>query len=682
MPTDLEISLDVEWAHAIAPGAAILLVNTASNSIYDILGGNGFLGGVNVASQSPGVHQVSMSFGGTEFSRENSFDNAFQVSGVSFFGASGDSGIGTIYPAASPYVVSVGGTILNFDNAGNFQSETAWSGSGGGYSTHESQPPYQINYGISSGNMRAQPDVAASATNFPIYYSVELNGRSGWYIVYGTIGSTPLWTSFIAIANSEHSNPLSSSSFGTMNAMYNAAIGSQYGINYRDITSGNNGNCAICNAKPGYDFVTGLGSPMTHNLNPFLSPQALVAPGQPIGLAANVISSSRINLSWTAPASNGGSAITGYQIERSTDGGTTWNTIVANTASTATSYSNYIHLAITTNTYRVSAINGIGTSFPSSLASATTSIATAPDPPRYLSATTVSPSQINLSWWTPVNTGGSVITGYQIERSTDGGTTWNTIVANTGSALYINHYSNYFLSANSTYTYRVSAINAIGTSAPSNTASATTSPATVPDPPRYLNATAVSPSQINLSWWTPVNSGGSVITGYKIERSTDGGTTWTTIVANTGSALYINHYSNYFLSASTTYTYRVSAINAIGTSAPSNTASATTSPATVPDPPRYLSATTVSPSQINLSWWTPVNTGGSAITGYQIERSTDGGTTWNVIVANTGSALYINHYSNTGLLPSTTYTYRVSTINAIGTSLPSSTASATTSPAT
>src|SRR2546422_871876 len=436
MPTDLEISLDVEWAHAIAPGAAILLVNPASNSIYDILGGNGFLGGVNVASQSPGVHQVSMSFGGTEFSGENSFDNTFQVSGVSFFGASGDSGIGTIYPAASPYVVSVGGSILNFDNAGNFQSETAWSGSGGGYSTQESQPPYQINYGISSGNMRAQPDVAASATNFPIYDSVALNGRSGWYIVYGTSASTPLWTSFIAIANSEHGNSLSSTSFGTMNAIYNAAIGSQYGINFRDITSGNNGNCAICNAKPGYDFVTGLGSPITHNLNPFLSPQALAAPGKPIGLAGSVVSPSQINLSWTAPASNGGPSIAGYMIERSTDGGTSWLTIVTNTgiAQYINHYTDYFLSASTVYTYRVSAINGIGTGFPSGSASATTSTATVPDPPRYLSPTVPTPSQINLSWWLPVNTGGSPITGYKIERSADGGTTWSTIVAKIGRA--------------------------------------------------------------------------------------------------------------------------------------------------------------------------------------------------------------------------------------------------------
>src|SRR5437016_2212390 len=105
---------------------------------------------------------------------------------------------------------------------------------------------------------------------------------------------------------------------------------------------------------------------------------------------------------------------------------------------------------------------------------------------------------------------------------------------------------------------------------PSNTVVVSTSSATSPDSPRHINATVVTPSQINLSWWTPVNTGGSVITGYKIERSTDGGTTGTTVVANTGIAQYINHYSNYFLLASTTYTYRVSAINAIGTSLPSS----------------------------------------------------------------------------------------------------------------
>ena len=95
----------------------------------------------------------------------------------------------------------------------------------------------------------------------------------------------------------------------------------------------------------------------------------------------------------------------------------------------------------------------------------------------------------------------------------------------------------------------------------------------VPSAPTGLSATAMSHSRINLSW-TAGNDGGSAITGYKIERSTDGGSTWSTTSANTGSAA--TTYSNTRLAPDTTYTYRVSAINAIGTSAPSDTATATT----------------------------------------------------------------------------------------------------------
>ena len=102
------------------------------------------------------------------------------------------------------------------------------------------------------------------------------------------------------------------------------------------------------------------------------------------------------------------------------------------------------------------------------------------------------------------------------------------------------------------------------------------SPST-PQPPTGLTATTVSSSQINLSWTAPSNNGGSAITGYKIEKSTDGGTTWSTIVSNTGSTS--TTYSDTGLAASTTYAYRVSAINSVGTSAPSNTASATTNSA-------------------------------------------------------------------------------------------------------
>ncbi|HZS74510.1 MAG TPA: fibronectin type III domain-containing protein [Candidatus Nitrosotalea sp.] len=294
-------------------------------------------------------------------------------------------------------------------------------------------------------------------------------------------------------------------------------------------------------------------------------------------------------------------------------------------------------------------------------------------PPTNLTAFAVSTSQINLYWNTPSDLGSLVVTGYEIQRSTNGGS-WSIIVPNTGSASTA--YSDTGLSPSTSYTYRVYAITILVTSPPSNTATATTlTPVTVPQPPTGLGATADSSSQITLNWNAPSNNGGSPITGYKIERSTNGGSTWSNIMSNTGSTA--TTYSDTGLASSTIYTYRVSAINSVGTSSPSNIASATTSVAvTAPQPPTNLSATTTSSSQINLSWTAPANNGGSAITGYQIERSTDAGSTWNTISSNTGSAA--TTFSDTGLAQNTSYTYRVSAINSVGTSSPSNTASATT----
>ncbi len=301
------------------------------------------------------------------------------------------------------------------------------------------------------------------------------------------------------------------------------------------------------------------------------------APQAPTGLTANSISTSQINLSWTAPSNNGGSAITGYKIDRSTNAGSTWSTLVANTASSSTTYSNTGLAAATSYTYRVSAINSVGTSAVSNTASAITgTIITVPQAPTGLVANAISSSQINLSWSAPSNNGGSAITGYKIEQSTNSGSTWSAIVSNTGST--VTTYSNVGLAASTSYTYRISAINFIGTSVPSGTVSATTSSTTtvptVPQPPIGLAASVVSSSQINLSWTTPSNNGGSAITGYKIDRSINGGSSWGTLVSNTGSTA--TTYSNTALVSNTAYAYRVSAINSVGTSAVSNTASGTT----------------------------------------------------------------------------------------------------------
>src|SRR5207244_13632764 len=118
-----------------------------------------------------------------------------------------------------------------------------------------------------------------------------------------------------------------------------------------------------------------------------------------------------------------------------------------------------------------------------------------------------------------------------------------------------------------------SSITSFGTASPSRSASATTL-AVAPESPTVLAATAPPSSQIGLTWTSPADNGGAVITGYKIERSTDGGTTWTTLVANTGSTS--TAYSDIGLAHTTAYTYRVSAINSVGTGSPSATASSTT----------------------------------------------------------------------------------------------------------
>src|SRR5207245_1946506 len=197
--------------------------------------------------------------------------------------------------------------------------------------------------------------------------------------------------------------------------------------------------------------------------------------------------------------------------------------------------------------------------------------------------------------------------------STDSGSTWSTLVANTGSTATA--YSDTGLTHTTTYTYRVSVINSVGTSSPSSTQPASTF-AVVSSPPTGLAATTVSSSQINLSWTATSDNGGRAITGYIIKRSTDSGSTWTTVVANTGSSS--TAYSDTGLAHTTTYYYRVSAVNGIGTGSPSSRAPGTTL-AAAPTPPTGLTATTVSSSQINLSWSPPADNGGTAITGYRVD---------------------------------------------------------------
>ena len=197
------------------------------------------------------------------------------------------------------------------------------------------------------------------------------------------------------------------------------------------------------------------------------------APGAPTSLTATASGQTTINLSWTAPTSTGGAAITGYKIEVSTDGGGTFTQLVESHPTPP-----YAHTglsAATTRHYRVSAINSVNTGPVSNVAMATTADAanpTAPGAPTSLTATASGPTIINLRWTAPSSNGGARITGYQIEVSTDGGNTFDS------TPLVARHpttsYSHTGLTAGVTRHYRVRAINSAGPGAASNIANATT----------------------------------------------------------------------------------------------------------------------------------------------------------------------------------------------------------------
>jgi subtilase family serine protease len=267
----LEIAVDVEWAHAIAPKATIVLVETPSNSFSDLLGG------VQAAIRN-GASVVSMSWTVSEFSSETNYDNHFVSNDVTFVAAAGDSGTGAAYPAASSFVIGVGGTSLKLDTYGNYASETAWNESGGGQSSFEHEPVYQAQFDIpdDARGRRGAPDVSYNAnpgTGYPVYDSVGLSGVTGWFQVGGTSAGTPQWAALIAIANSSRAAARKANLASTNTILYSLAK-TAMATNFHAVTKGENGNCGeICDALAGYDYITGLGTPQSSALIPALIAQ-------------------------------------------------------------------------------------------------------------------------------------------------------------------------------------------------------------------------------------------------------------------------------------------------------------------------------------------------------------------------------------------------------------------------
>jgi hypothetical protein len=253
----LETSLDIEWVHAIAPKAAVRLVEAHDQTFAAL-----FAAVTDAAARSPDA--ISMSWGdpGGEFSGETYYDGHCELAHSVCVAASGDYGHPGEYPAYNPRVLAIGGTTLGLAPGGTVASEVPWSGSGGGRSYFEPKPAAQR--GVAPGSRRGIPDVSFDAdpnTGVAIYDSVPFQGQAGWFEVGGTSVGAPTWSAILASADQLRA----AAGKGRLTSAGDRAARAVYGATsaLADITTGPpNGACPKeCLAGPGYDYVTGLGSP-------------------------------------------------------------------------------------------------------------------------------------------------------------------------------------------------------------------------------------------------------------------------------------------------------------------------------------------------------------------------------------------------------------------------------------
>ena len=387
-------------------------------------------------------------------------------------------------------------------------------------------------------------------------------------------------------------------------------------------------------------------------------------PTAPSNLTATAVSGTQINLSWTASTDNVG--VTGYLVERCQ--GTGCNSFAQIGTTAATTFNDTGLTANTSYSYRVRATDAAGNLSPySNIASATTPDTQAPTAPSNLTATASGGTQISLSWTASTDNVG--VTGYLVERCQGTGCNSFAQIGTTAGTTY----NDTGLTNGTNYSYRVRATDAAGNLSPySNIASTTTLDTQAPTAPSNLGATAISGSQINLSWTASTDNVG--VTGYLVERCQGAGCNSFAQIGTTAATTY----NDTTLTANTSYSYRVRATDAAGNlSSYSNVASATTlnSDTQAPTAPSNLTATAVSGSQINLSW--TASTDNVGVTGYLVERCQGTGcSSFAQIGTSAGTT-----YSDTGLTSSSSYSYRVRATDAAGNLSPySNVASATTLP--
>jgi kumamolisin len=270
---DVEEALDIEWAHAMAPAATIILVEACSNSYNDLFVAE------EVASNyvnAYGGGEVSNSWGSGEFSGENNYDNYFYRDywkHITRFASAGDSGWGAAYPSSSPWVVSAGGTTVNRNaTTHNFMSESCWGGSGGGVSSQETWnnnifngmgPWSDYQFPFAGQSARQTPDMSFDADPASGVYVYDTDSGHSWYIVGGTSVSSPALAGIVNAAGNKLGQAPAGGGYysATENNLIYAQLftSTEYAKNFYDVKTGSNGSGH--NAGVGYDQCTGVGSP-------------------------------------------------------------------------------------------------------------------------------------------------------------------------------------------------------------------------------------------------------------------------------------------------------------------------------------------------------------------------------------------------------------------------------------
>lgn len=245
-----ETALDIEWAHAMAPNAKIILVEAASDSFSDLLAA------VAKANTIAGVKEVSMSWGGSEWRSETAYDSYFTQSGIVYVASSGDVGGIVSWPACSPNVIAVGGSDIVRDANGAFTKETGWIDAGGGASRYEARPAWQSKISSIVGSRRGTPDVSFDAdpdSGVYVYDSTPYEGMSGWLIFGGTSVGAPSFAGILNAAATARGS-FSLNSAAELTSIY-ANLGNA--ANFRDVSQGKS---VVYPAVVGWDYVTGVGS--------------------------------------------------------------------------------------------------------------------------------------------------------------------------------------------------------------------------------------------------------------------------------------------------------------------------------------------------------------------------------------------------------------------------------------